>query len=151
MSSPSSLRPRPAQFWPHSPEAPSPFSTELTNSRSDRLRNHIPLRPSSAASWTRLQLASSLRSRKPYAVNLLLGGFDPTNDKPELYWIDLYGTIGDAPYAAHGYGAYFALSTMDRWHRPDMDLDEGLELLRKCINELETRFIGKQNLQVDRG
>lgn len=106
-------------------------------------RNHIPLRPSSAASWTRLQLANSLRSRKPYAVNLLLGGFDPTNAKPELYWIDLYGTIGDAPYAAHGYGAYFALSTMDRWHRPDMDLDEGLELLRKCINELEVRFIGK--------
>jgi len=56
----------------------------------------------------------------------------------------LYGTIGDAPYAAHGYGAYFALSTMDRWHRPDMDLAEGLELLKKCINELETRFIGKE-------
>lgn len=45
------------------------------------------------------------------------------------------------PYAAHGYGAYFATSTMDRWHDPEGDLDAGLDLLRKCIAELETRFI----------
>lgn len=103
--------------------------------------NHLPLRPSSAASWTRNQLAQSLRSRKPYSVNLLLGGFDPTNTTPELYWIDYLGTLGVVPYAAHGYGAYFALSTMDRWHKPDMNLEEGLELLRKCVDELEKRFI----------
>lgn len=104
-------------------------------------RNHLPLRPSSAASWTRLQLATSLRSRKPYSVNLLLGGYDPTSSTAELYWIDLYGTLGTVPYAAHGYGAYFALSTMDRYHRPDMTLPEAMELLGRCINELEKRFI----------
>lgn len=82
-----------------------------------------------------------MRSRKPYSVNLLLGGFDPTSDTPELFWIDYLGTLGVVPYAAHGYGAYFALSTMDRWHSPDMDLQQGLELLRKCIDELEKRFI----------
>ena len=103
--------------------------------------NHLPLRPSSAASWTRLQLANSLRSRKPYSVNLLLGGFDPTNGQAELFWIDYLGTLGTVPYAAHGYGAYFALSTMDRWHKPDMDLEEGMEVLRKCVDELEKRFI----------
>ncbi|KAK4706190.1 20S proteasome subunit beta 4, partial [Phenoliferia sp. Uapishka_3] len=111
------------------------------NLRLYQIRNHLPLRPSSAASWTRLQLANSLRSRKPYSVNLLLGGFDPTNGKAELFWIDYLGTLGTVPYAAHGYGAYFALSTMDRWHQPDMDLEAGLELLRKCVNELEVRFI----------
>lgn len=45
------------------------------------------------------------------------------------------------PYAAHGYGSFFCLSTMDRYHRPDMSLEEGLELLQRCINELKTRFI----------
>lgn len=30
---------------------------------------------------------------------------------------------------------------MDRWHDPEGDLVKGLELLRKCIAELETRFI----------
>jgi len=111
------------------------------NLRLYQIRNHIPLRPSSAASWTRQQLAKSLRSRKPYSVNLLLGGYDPTTSKPELSWIDYLGTRADVPYAAHGYGAYFSLSTMDRWHRPDMNLDEGMELLRKCVGELEKRFI----------
>lgn len=115
--------------------------SSLTSRESTRDRNHIPLRPPAAAAWVRNQLAASLRSRKPYSVNLLLGGFDPTSSTPSLYWIDYLGTLGTVPYAAHGYGAYFALSTMDRWHDPEGDLEKGLELLRKCINELETRFI----------
>lgn len=89
----------------------------------------------------RNQLAESLRSRHPYQVNLLLGGFDVPSSHPSLYWIDYLGTQAEVPFAAHGYGAYFALSTMDRYHRPDMNLDEGLELLRRCVNELKTRFI----------
>ncbi|CEQ39584.1 SPOSA6832_01117, partial [Sporobolomyces salmonicolor] len=104
------------------------------NLRLYQIRNHLPLRPPSAASW-------SLRSRKPYSVNLLLGGFDPTSSSPSLYWIDYLGTLGEVPYAAHGYGAYFALSTMDRWHNPEGTFEEGMELLRKCVNELEKRFI----------
>ncbi|GAA5833216.1 hypothetical protein JCM9279_001459 [Rhodotorula babjevae] len=111
------------------------------NLRLYQIRNHIPLRPTSAAAWIRTQLATSLRSRKPYSVNLLLGGFDPTTSTPSLYWVDYLGTLGHVPYAAHGYGAYFATSTMDRWHDPEADLEQGLDLLRKCIAELETRFI----------
>ncbi|BGP48637.1 Proteasome subunit beta type-4 [Rhodotorula kratochvilovae] len=111
------------------------------NLRLYQIRNNIPLRPTSAASWVRTQLATSLRSRKPYSVNLLLGGYDPTTSQPALYWIDYLGTLGTVPYAAHGYGAYFALSTMDRWHDPEGDLESGLALLRKCIGELDTRFI----------
>ncbi|GAA5969906.1 hypothetical protein JCM21900_004188 [Sporobolomyces salmonicolor] len=111
------------------------------NLRLYQIRNHLPLRPPSAASWVRTQLAQSLRSRKPYSVNLLLGGFDPTSSSPSLYWIDYLGTLGEVPYAAHGYGAYFALSTMDRWHNPEGTFEEGMELLRKCVNELEKRFI----------
>ncbi|KWU47041.1 N-terminal nucleophile aminohydrolase [Rhodotorula sp. JG-1b] len=111
------------------------------NLRLYQIRNHVPLRPPAAAAWVRNQLATSLRSRKPYSVNLLLGGYDPTSSTPSLYWIDYLGTLGTVPYAAHGYGAYFALSTMDRWHDPEGDLEKGLELLRKCIAELETRFI----------
>lgn len=33
------------------------------------------------------------------------------------------------------------MSTLDRYHRPDMSLEEGLDLLRRCINELKQRFI----------
>ena len=30
---------------------------------------------------------------------------------------------------------------MDRYHRPDMSLEEGLQLLKQCINEMRTRFV----------
>lgn len=66
------------------------------NLRLYQMRNHVPLSPAEAAAWTRLQLATSLRSRKPYSVNLLVGGYDPTTAHAELYWIDMYGTLGTA-------------------------------------------------------
>lgn len=104
-------------------------------------RHHIELRPRAASAWIRDSLAESLRSRHPYQVNLLLGGYDLPTSTPALYWLDYLGTLASVPFAAHGYGAFFCLSTMDRYHRPDMNLEEGLALLKRCIDELKTRFI----------
>lgn len=84
------------------------------NIRLYQIRNLYPLRPSSAASWIRRSLADSLRSRKPYSVNLLLGGYDTNTHTPHLYWMDYLGTLSEVPFAAHGYGSYFALSLLDR-------------------------------------
>ena len=85
------------------------------NIRLYQIRNTYALRPQSAASWIRRSLADSLRSRRPYAVNLLVGGYDTASDTPHLYWVDYLGTMTSVPFAAHGYGAYFALSLLDRW------------------------------------
>ena len=84
------------------------------NIRLYQIRNTYSLRPSAAASWVRRSLAESLRSRHPYSVNLLLGGYDTASHDPHLYWIDYLGTISEVPFAAHGYGSYFALSLLDR-------------------------------------
>lgn len=84
------------------------------NIRLYEIRNIYPLRPSAAASWIRRSLAESLRSRKPYAVDLLVGGYDIADHKPNLYWIDYLGTVVEVPFAAHGYGSYFALSLLDK-------------------------------------
>jgi 20S proteasome alpha/beta subunit len=84
------------------------------NLRLFQIRNHYPLRPASAASWIRRSLAESLRSRKPYQVNLLLAGYDVAAHEPHLYWVDYLGTLASVPFAAHGYGSYFALSLLDR-------------------------------------
>ncbi|WFD36872.1 proteasome endopeptidase complex [Malassezia cuniculi] len=121
------------------------------NLRLYSIRNNIELRPKAAASWVRSQLAQAIRSRHPYQVNLLLGGFDSPEGEPALYWIDYLGTLVQVPFAAHGYAAYLTLSTMDRYHRPDMTLDEGLDLLRKCLDELRTRLVvdvGKLRVRV---
>ena len=67
------------------------------------MRNSTELGPSAVAHFVRGELASSLRSRKPYNVNLLLGGMDPITKKPSLYWLDYLAALAPLPYAAHGY------------------------------------------------
>jgi hypothetical protein len=70
------------------------------------MRNETDLSPAALANFTRGELASSLRSRKPYNVNLLLGGVDPITHKPSLYWLDYLASLAPVPYAAHGYAQY---------------------------------------------
>jgi len=121
------------------------------NIRLYQIRNLYPLRPSAAASWIRRALAESLRSRKPYSVNLLLGGYDIASYEPHLYWIDYLGTMSEVPFAAHGYGAYFALSLLDRYHDPSASVEEGLETLKRCIDEVAKRLIvspGKYKVKI---
>ena len=72
------------------------------------MRNETDLGPAAVASFVRGELAKSLRSRKPYTVNLLLGGLDPITKKPSLYWLDYLAALAAVPYAAHGYAQYVA-------------------------------------------
>ena len=62
-------------------------------------------------------------------------------NKAACYWIDYLGTIAKVPFAAHGYASYFCLSTLDRYHEPEGDWKTGIQTLKKCISELQTRFI----------
>ncbi|GMM53260.1 proteasome core particle subunit beta 4 [Starmerella bacillaris] len=100
-------------------------------------QNKQELTTHAVASYARKELATSLRSRKPYQVNILVAGHNGT---PELHWIDYLGTNVTLPYAAHGYASYYVLSTLDRWWTETLTLEEGLELARKCIDELEKRM-----------
>ncbi|KAH9848047.1 N-terminal nucleophile aminohydrolase [Lenzites betulinus] len=111
------------------------------NIRLYQIRNTYALRPPSAASWIRRALADSLRSRRPYAVNLLVGGYDTSTHTPHLYWVDYLGTMSEVPFAAHGYGAYFGLSLLDRYHDPEASLEEGLATLRRCLDEVAKRLV----------
>lgn len=70
------------------------------------MRNNMELSPAATANFVRGELASALRSRKPYTVNLILGGYDQIEDKPTLYWIDYLASLAPVPYAAHGYAQY---------------------------------------------
>ncbi len=70
------------------------------------MRNETDLSPSAVANFVRQELANSLRSRKPYQVNLLLGGVDPITHRPSLYWLDYLAALAPVPYAAHGYAQY---------------------------------------------
>jgi 20S proteasome subunit beta 4 len=103
-------------------------------------------------------------------VNLLLGGVIPGNSQPapqaspaapgapvttsgtsgpitpitkpvpKLYWLDYLAASAEVPYAAHGYAQYYCLSILDKHHHPDIDLEQGLKLLRMCAEELKRRM-----------
>ena len=110
-------------------------------------RNAYTLPTSSVAAFTRNELARALRSRNPYTVNLLLGGVEvPAADEPngkvvpKLYWIDYLASSALVPYAAHGYAQYYCLSILDKHHHPQIDLEQGMKLMRMCSEELRRRL-----------
>jgi hypothetical protein len=70
------------------------------------MRNDTELSPAAVGSFVRGELARSLRSQKPYYVNLLLGGVDPITNEPSLQWLDYLAARAVVPYAAHGYAQY---------------------------------------------
>lgn len=104
------------------------------------MRNDTDLSPDATASFVRTELAKSLRSRKPYNVNLLLGGYDTIADRPRLFWCDYLASLAPLPYAAHGYAQYYCLSLLDKHHHPDIGFDEGMKILRMCTDELKRRL-----------
>ncbi|THG09510.1 hypothetical protein TEA_008841 [Camellia sinensis var. sinensis] len=104
-----------------------------------QFRNGIPLTTAAAANFTRGELATALR-KSPYSVNIILAGYDKETG-PSLYYIDYIATLHKVDKAAFGYGSYFSLSMMDRHYRPDMSLDEAIDLVDKCIMEIRSRLV----------
>lgn len=104
------------------------------------MRNSSELSPYEVSSFVRSELAKSLRSRNPYTVNLLLGGYDLVHNTPQLYWIDYLASSAPLPYAAHGYAQYYCLSILDKHHHPDINFEQGMKILKMCTDELKRRL-----------
>ena len=95
------------------------------------MRNGIGLSCNAAAHFVRNQLASSLRSRSPYQVQVLMGGHDA--EGPSLHWMDYMGSISKVNYGAHGISSNFAYAIMDKNWKKGMTRDEAKGLLLQCI------------------
>jgi len=104
------------------------------------MKNDYETSPADTAHFTRRTLATAIR-KKPYQVLMMIGGYDNLNDKPSLHYIGQYAESIPVPFAAHGYGAMFTNSLLDRWYRPDLSYDQCLALLEKVVHELKRRFI----------
>lgn len=61
--------------------------------------------------------------------------------EPRLYWLDEYGSLQQVQYGAHGMGANFLLSILDRQYHNDMTLDDAIALANDCFRELRTRYL----------
>ena len=97
----------------------------------------------STAQFIRSEMAVALR-KAPYQTNVLIGGYDLIERQAKLYWMDYLGTLQQVQKGAHGYAGYFVNSVLDNNFKSDMNLEEGIAAMKKCIVELRTRFIINQ-------
>ena len=117
-----------------------------------QLKSGMSLSTHAAASWIRRELATAIR-KGPYQVSLLIAGVDMPGDgevkagadasvaTPSLYWTDYIGNSRKVTYGAHGYCAYFIMSTFDRYYREGLSVMDALDICKKCIAEIKERFI----------
>ena len=67
----------------------------------------------------------------PFIVQLLLGGVDSTG--PQLYYLDLYGTISREEYMATGSGSPTAIGVLEEGYSRDLTVDDAVELAKKAV------------------
>ena len=79
-------------------------------------RNGYSLNTFGTAQYIRSFLAESIRSRRPYSVNALLAGVDPSG--VSLYYVDYLGTLDQLKKGAHGYAGALLYGLMDNQWRP---------------------------------
>lgn len=103
-----------------------------------KIRNGFELSPKAAATWIQRTLASYLRSRTPYTVNLIIAGYDDENGA-ELYYIDNLATMNKVPYALHGYAMMFGFGVIDKLYNENMNEQEAYELMKRILYQLNKR------------
>lgn len=76
----------------------------------------------------------------------MIAGYDspPNGEGPALYSCDYLGTLTKLKFAAEGYAQYFVLSTLDRYWKKNLTVNEGIDVIHKCIAEIQKRFVVSQ-------
>jgi 20S proteasome subunit beta 4 len=71
---------------------------------------------------------------------MLLGGFDNVQGA-SLYFIDYLGSSHKMKFACQGYAGHFLLGLLDKYYKDNMNLEEALQVLRLCFQQLRERFV----------
>ena len=69
---------------------------------------------------------------------------DDSGVGPSLYYIDYMGTLQPVNFGVQGYASSFTLSIFDREWREGLTRDEAMDVIRHCVEELDTRFLVDQ-------
>ena len=107
-------------------------------------RTGVELSVEATAQYMRTELATALR-KGPYQVNCLMAGYDHTEKRAKLFWMDYLGTLQQVIKGAQGYAGYFVNSVLDNHFKQDMTLEQGIACAKKCCEELNTRFMINQH------
>ena len=95
----------------------------------------------SVVHWLRRQLADGLRKRDGifFEAQTLFCGVD--EDKPKVFLLDYYGSLAENDYLAVGFGSNISLAILDKYWHTDMEFDEAVELMEKCVHAITKRFV----------
>lgn len=71
---------------------------------------------------------------------MIIGGFSISENKGNLYGVDLLGTFyEDEKYISYGSGSPFVLGILEADWKPDMSKEEGIELVKTAISAAKER------------
>jgi len=102
------------------------------------IENGVALDTFATATFVRNELATALR-KGPYQTNLLLGGID--GDEASLYYIDYLASSNKVNFGCHGNASSFILSIFDKEWKPELTQAQALDIVKKCIAEIQQRFL----------
>jgi len=103
------------------------------------LKYGVKLTTHAAANYMRGHKSDNLRKGMTI-VDMLLGGYDE-GEGPSLYFIDYLASMQKLDKGAHGYAGFFVNSLLDAHWKPGLTEQEGLVLMDRCIQEIQTRFM----------
>jgi 20S proteasome subunit beta 4 len=106
------------------------------------LNNDNALTTHATAHFIRKELATALR-KGPFQTNILLAGYDE-GVGASLYWMDYMGALSKVNFGAHGYAGNFISSVFDRDYVAGSDLAGCMDVVKRCVHELRTRFLISQ-------
>ena len=66
-------------------------------------------------------------------LGLVLGGVDPYTQHPILAAIHPHGSMDVVPYTALGSGGLAAMGVLEAGFRVDMNLEDGIELVKSAV------------------
>ena len=75
----------------------------------------------------------------PYIIELLVGGYD---NNPELYKIDLFGSIHKETFVSTGSGSFVAYGILENEFKEGITVEEGARIAAKAINAAILRNAG---------
>lgn len=76
----------------------------------------------------------------PFIADILVGGYDKHG--PDLYNIDLFGSLEEKTYVATGSGSPVAYGLLENEYKEDLTVEEGKKIALRAVKAAITRNIG---------
>ena len=103
-----------------------------------RIQNQEPIPIKSLARLTSLMFHQN--RGYPFIADILVGGYD--NQGPQLFNIDMFGSVEEKSYVTTGSGSPVAYGLLEEEYRDNLKLDEAKSIALRAVKAAITRNIG---------